>query len=63
MLTLKLRLLIASADTAKSMGIDWWEHDPALSSLARENQLEQENGELRKRLERLERAIEERNGR
>jgi hypothetical protein len=63
LLTLKLRLLIASADTAKSMGIDWWEHDPALSSRARDNQLEQENGELRKRLERLERAIEERNGR
>src|SRR5581483_1873749 len=36
LLTLKLRLLIASADTAKSMGIDWWEHDPALSSNARE---------------------------
>jgi hypothetical protein len=58
LLTLKLRLLIASADTAKSMGIDWWEHDPALSSLARDNQLEQENRELRERLERLERAIE-----
>src|ERR1044071_7946140 len=63
LLTLKLRLLIASADTAKSMGIDWWEHDPALSSLARDNQLEQENSELRARLDRLERAIEERNGR
>ena len=61
LLTLKLRLLIASADTAKSMGIDWWEHDPALSSRARDNQLERENGELRERLERLERAIE-RNG-
>src|SRR5206468_2072695 len=32
LLTLKLRLLIASADTAKSMGIDWWEHDQELSS-------------------------------
>ena len=63
LLTLKLRLLIASADTAKSMGIDWWEHDPALSSLARDNRLEQENSELRERLDRLERAIEERNGR
>ena len=62
MLTLKLRLLIASADTARSMGIDWWEHDPALSSLARDNELEQENRELRERLDRLERAIE-RNGR
>ena len=62
LLTLKLRLLIASADTAKSMGIDWWEHDPALSSLARDRGLEQENRELRERLDRLERAIE-RNGR
>lgn len=63
LLTLKLRLLIASADTAKSMGIDWWEHDPALSSLARDSELERENRELRIRLDRLERAIEERNGR
>jgi Gas vesicle protein len=58
LLTLKLRLLIASADTAKSMGIDWWEHDPALSSRARDRELEQENRDLRERLERLERAIE-----
>jgi hypothetical protein len=62
LLTLKLRLLIASADTARSMGIDWWEHDPALSSLARDRELEQENRELRERLDRLERAIG-RNGR
>ena len=62
LLTLKLRLLIASADTAKSMGIDWWEHDPALSSRARESQLVEENRELRERLDRLESAIE-RNGR
>ena len=58
LLTLKLRLLIASADTAKSMGIDWWEYDPALSSMARDRQLEKENSELRERLDRLERAIE-----
>ena len=62
LLTLKLRLLIASADTAKSMGIDWWEHDPALSSRARDRQLEQENRDLRERLAQLERAVE-RNGR
>jgi hypothetical protein len=61
LLTLKLRLLIASADTARSMGIDWWEHDPALSSRARDRELEQENHDLRERLERLERAVE-RNG-
>jgi hypothetical protein len=44
------------------MGIDWWEHEPALSSLARDRELELENRELRERLDRLERAIE-RNGR
>jgi len=53
LLTLKLRLLIASADTARSMGIDWWEHDPALSSKARDSELERENRELRERLRQL----------
>lgn len=36
LLTIKLRLLVASVDKAKEMGIDWWEHDPSLSSKARE---------------------------
>jgi Gas vesicle protein len=35
LLTLKLRLVIASVDTARQIGIDWWEHDPWLSSRAR----------------------------
>ncbi|OEV05778.1 gas vesicle protein [Streptomyces oceani] len=35
LLTIKLRLLVASVDKAKEMGIDWWEHDPSLSSRAR----------------------------
>jgi Gas vesicle protein len=34
LLTVKLRLLIASADKAREMGIDWWEGDPFLSSRA-----------------------------
>jgi len=58
LLTLKLRLLIASADTARSMGIDWWERDPSLSSAA--PKLESQNGELgdlRARLERIERML------
>lgn len=32
LLTLKLRLVIASVDTARQIGIDWWEHDPWLVS-------------------------------
>jgi Gas vesicle protein len=35
LLTIKLRLLIASVDTARELGIDWWQHDPWLSSAAR----------------------------
>jgi len=31
LLTIRLRLLVASADKAKEMGIDWWEGDPFLS--------------------------------
>ncbi|WP_405774393.1 gas vesicle protein [Streptomyces sp. NBC_00859] len=38
LLTIKLRLLVASVDKAKEMGIDWWEHDPSLSSKARSPQ-------------------------
>jgi hypothetical protein len=34
LLTIKLRLLIASVDTARQLGIDWWENDPFLSSRA-----------------------------
>ncbi|WP_446686806.1 gas vesicle protein GvpJ [Plantactinospora siamensis] len=35
LLTVKLRLIIASVDTAREMGIDWWQHDPFLSSRPR----------------------------
>jgi len=52
LLTIKLRLLVASVDKAKEMGIDWWESDPQLSNRAKE--LEEENDSLRERLERLE---------
>ena len=54
LLTIKLRLLVASVDRAREMGINWWESDASLSSDARA--LEKENEELRERLERLEQA-------
>ncbi|HEU5216362.1 MAG TPA: gas vesicle protein [Gaiellaceae bacterium] len=31
LLTVRLRLLVASADKAREMGIDWWDGDPFLS--------------------------------
>jgi hypothetical protein len=54
LLTIKLRLLVASVDRAREMGINWWESDPSLSSDA--EALERENQSLRDRLERLEQA-------
>jgi hypothetical protein len=54
LLTIKLRLLVASVDRAREMGINWWEGDSSLSSSSRE--LEEENRSLRERLERLEQA-------
>ena len=57
LLTIKLRLLVASVDRAKEMGIDWWESDPMLSSSSRNDQLETENRELRERLKRLEEKV------
>ena len=53
LLTIKLRLLVASVERAQEMGINWWESDPSLSGDAK--QLEKENRDLRERLDRLER--------
>jgi len=69
LLTIKLRLLVASVDKAREMGINWWEGDPTLQRVDDDQQsvengggikeLERENAELRERLDRLERLIEE----
>jgi hypothetical protein len=60
LLTIKLRLLIASVDRAREMGINWWEADPSLQSHGEDGdagRLERENRELRERVERLERLL------
>lgn len=61
LLTIKLRLVIASLETAKAVGIDWWESDPWLSSKAKNREidsqkpdLEIENRKLRERIAELE---------
>ena len=69
LLTIKLRLLIASVDRAREMGINWWESDASLQSLdsgekgngdgGQVQQLERENQELRDRLDKLEQRLEE----
>jgi hypothetical protein len=52
LLTIKIRLIVASVDRAKEMGIDWWERDPTLS--ARGADMAEENRLLRERIAALE---------
>jgi hypothetical protein len=52
LLTLRLRLVIASADTAEQLGIDWWKGDSFFSANTRE--LEQQNHQLAARVAQLE---------
>ncbi len=59
LLTIKLRLIIASLETAKQVGINWWESDPWLNAQAadrasRDRELEEENHQLRSRIRELE---------
>jgi hypothetical protein len=56
LLTIKIRLLVASVERAKEIGIDWWETDANLSSKA--NQVKAENRLLKERLDRLEAKVE-----
>jgi len=55
LLTIKIRLLVASVERAKEIGIDWWTSDFELSSKAK--QLHEENRLLRERLDRIEAAL------
>ena len=54
LLTIKIRLLIASVDKAMEMGINWWQEDTYLSTKAREKELNQQQEALEARLEKLE---------
>ena len=54
LLNIKIRLLVASVDKALEMGINWWQQDSYLSTKAKKSDIEQENKELKKRLERNE---------
>ena len=73
LLTIQIRLLVASVDRAREMGIDWWEHDPSLSSGARRavpaddhvlggDRLLEENRRLRGRVAELQRTPEHARG-
>lgn len=67
LLTIKIRLIVASVDKAKEMGLDWWETDPYLTSratdmkIAEQQNAEAENKELQKKVEALENKLNEQN--
>lgn len=54
LLTIKLRLIVASVDTARRMGINWWESDSGLRADSGRGRQR-----LSERVERLERQLEE----
>ncbi|MEI6696805.1 MAG: gas vesicle protein [Bacteroidota bacterium] len=54
LLTIKIRLLVASVDKAMEMGINWWQEDTYLSTKAREKELMQHQETLEARLSKLE---------
>lgn len=58
LLTIRLRLLIATVDKAKELGINWWETDPKLSANA--VALKNENIALTERIAQLENLVKER---
>ena len=63
LVTIKLRLVIASLHTAREVGINWWENDPWLSADAGRRtdgrDLREENRKLRARVSELEAGDEE----
>ena len=53
LLTIKIRLLVASVDKAMEMGINWWQTDSFLSSKAREVEKEKRVEELEAEVKQL----------
>lgn len=56
LLTIQVRLLICSIDKAEQIGLNWWRHDPRLTSTPTSPLLA---SDLERRLERIERGLEQ----
>jgi len=53
LLTLKLRLFVSSAETAREMGLDWWSRDPFFSGDSAKRVDGSDDGEVRALRERV----------
>jgi len=56
LLTIQVRLLVCSIDKAEQIGLNWWRHDPRLTAVPPSPLLA---GDLERRLERIERGLEQ----
>jgi hypothetical protein len=56
LLTIQVRLLVCSIDKAEQIGLNWWRHDPRLTSAPSSPLLA---GDIEQRLERIERGLEQ----
>lgn len=54
LLTIKIRLLVASVDKAMEMGINWWQQNPYLSDGKKAKAIDDGTKALKKRIKRLE---------
>jgi hypothetical protein len=57
LLTIHIRLLVASVERAKEMGINWWEHSPFLSQKALEREEKRKLAEKEEEIEVLKKRI------
>jgi len=57
LLTIKIRLMVASVDRAREMGINWWEGDPFVTSLDDGDTEEGDQGQLERRIDALEERL------
>lgn len=55
LLSIRIRLLVASVDKAREIGINWWESDPYLSSQAR--MLTESNQQLLEQVKQLQEEV------
>ena len=53
LLTIKIRLLVASVDKALEMGINWWQTDSYLSSKAQDSEKEERIKKLEEEVHKL----------
>ena len=56
LLTIQIRLLVCSIDKAEQIGLNWWRHDPRLTSAPSSPLLA---SDIERRLERIERGLEQ----